>query len=226
MSVKVQAAKAAGDDCRCDLIFNIKDAEDISTGSCSQSITFYVFDYINATFANISKDIAEKLIATCKGTGLTQKHTPDSTAAETVVTESAAGAKLCSDAQSEIEGESFTLTCGKVPQAVTGPAIPDKTAATGKSAQVLLGDAAASLNKAGFKSPADVIGRAIKILLAFIGSISLVLYIYAGLLWMTASGASERVDMAKKILVWTTLGVVVMLSSYMLASFVFKSLGL
>jgi chorismate mutase len=81
-----------------------------------------------------------------------------------------------------------------------------------------------SLNKLGIVEPSQLVGRFIKILLAFIGSISLVLYIYAGILWMMASGASERVDKAKKILVWTTLGVVVMLASYMLASFIFKSL--
>ncbi len=85
---------------------------------------------------------------------------------------------------------------------------------------------AQGLNKAGFKSPADVISRAIQILLAFIGSIALALYVWSGFLWMTAQGNSEQTDKAQKTMVWTTLGVVMMLASYMLASFLFKSLGL
>jgi uncharacterized membrane protein len=57
----------------------------------------------------------------------------------------------------------------------------------------------------------------------FIGSIVLVMYIFGGFLWMTASGNSEQVDKAKKILVWSSLGVVAMLASYVLVTFLFKT---
>jgi len=103
---------------------------------------------------------------------------------------------------------------------------PDASIPSGKSAEDLLKEAARELNPARINQPTDLIGKAIKMLLAFIGSISLVLYVYAGILWLSASGASERVDKAKKILVWTTLGVVVMLGSYMLVNFAFRSLQL
>lgn len=63
-----------------------------------------------------------------------------------------------------------------------------------------------------------VVGRIVRYLLMFIGSISLVLYIYAGILWMAAGGNSENVGKSKKILLWTTLGLVVMLSSYWIVS--------
>lgn len=96
----------------------------------------------------------------------------------------------------------------------------------GTSVEGLKSDAFSRLNPARINNPAGLVNRAIQGLMAFIGSISLVLYIYSGFLWMTASGSSEQVGKAKSILVWTTLGVVVMLSSYMLASFLFKSLGL
>ncbi|KKR34910.1 MAG: hypothetical protein UT67_C0005G0022 [Candidatus Magasanikbacteria bacterium GW2011_GWA2_40_10] len=85
--------------------------------------------------------------------------------------------------------------------------------------------AKASTNKANFSEPTDLINRAIRILMAFIGSIALVLYIFAGFMWMTASGNAEKVTKAKTTMVWTTLGVLMMLASYMLASFLFKSLG-
>lgn len=103
---------------------------------------------------------------------------------------------------------------------------PDTGPIPGTSVKELLSDAASRLNPAGIVEPTQLVGRFIKILMAFIGSIALVLYVWSGFLWMTASGNTEQVGKAKNIMVWTTLGVVVMLSSYMLASFVFKSLGL
>lgn len=85
---------------------------------------------------------------------------------------------------------------------------------------------AGSLNKLGIVEPSQLIGRFIQMLMAFIGSIALALYVYSGFLWMTASGNTEKTGKAKTTMVWTTLGVLMMLASYMLASFLFKSLGL
>ena len=88
----------------------------------------------------------------------------------------------------------------------------------------MLREQAKSLNVMGLTSVSQLIGRVIKILFAFIGSIAFVLYILSGFMWMTASGNSERVTKAKSILVWTSLGVVVMLASYLLVDFVFQNL--
>jgi len=71
----------------------------------------------------------------------------------------------------------------------------------------------------------NLIGRAIKLLIGFVGSIALALYIYSGLLWMTSAGNSGQVDKAKNILIWATLGVIVMLGSYVLVDFIFKSVA-
>lgn len=106
----------------------------------------------------------------------------------------------------------------------TSPA-PEKLGPLAGTSLEALKEQAKSLNKANFSGPVDIINRAIKILMAFIGSISLVLYIYAGILWMTARGESQTIERARKTTIWTTLGVVVMLASYMLVSFIFKSLG-
>lgn len=75
-----------------------------------------------------------------------------------------------------------------------------------------------------FSSVAEFLGNAIRVILLFIGSIALIMYIYAGLLWMTASGNTEQIGKAKQILVYATLGVVAMLSSYLLVEFVFGDL--
>lgn len=58
----------------------------------------------------------------------------------------------------------------------------------------------------------------------FMGSIMFVLVVYAGVMFMTAQGNSERVEKAKNIMVWATLGVAVMLLSYIVVSFVFSSI--
>lgn len=100
----------------------------------------------------------------------------------------------------------------------------DENINRGRSANELLLMASENLNPAGINNPTQFIKKAINGLMAFIGSITLLLYVAAGLLWMTARGASEQVDKAKKILVWTTLGVAVMLFSYVLVSFLFSSI--
>ncbi len=108
--------------------------------------------------------------------------------------------------------------------AISGDCQSVRNSLAGTSLTDLKQTAAASLNRANLGSPADLIKRAINILMAFIGSITLALYVYAGILWMTASGTSDRVDKAKKIMVWTTLGVFVMLFSYVLVSFLFTTI--
>ncbi|MDO8509634.1 MAG: hypothetical protein Q7S24_00650 [bacterium] len=71
----------------------------------------------------------------------------------------------------------------------------------------------------------QLIGRATRVLMYAMGSILFTLYIYAGFLWLSSAGNSERVGTAKKILVWSTLGVIVQLSAYILVTFVFKFTG-
>ncbi len=92
---------------------------------------------------------------------------------------------------------------------------------SGTSINGLKASASQILNPGNLTTPQKFISRAINLMTAFIGSIALGLYVMAGLLWMTASGNEERVGKAKQILVWTTLGVVVMLASYMLVTMVF-----
>lgn len=88
-----------------------------------------------------------------------------------------------------------------------------------------LKQSAASLNQSKFTSAEQVIGQIVKIMLSFVGSIALALYIGAGILWMTALGNSERIDKAKSIFVWTTLGLVIMLASYFIVQFLFTTLN-
>lgn len=80
------------------------------------------------------------------------------------------------------------------------------------------------LNELTIDSPEGLIGRIIQLLMGFMGSILFGLYIYAGVLWMTARGDSDHIEHAKKIMFWATAGVVVMLASYIIVSNIFNLL--
>jgi hypothetical protein len=80
------------------------------------------------------------------------------------------------------------------------------------------------LNELPFTSPQDLIGRIIQLLLGFIGSIALLLYVAAGLIWMTARGESDKIEKAKMIMFWTSAGIAAMLASYVVVASLFKLL--
>lgn len=90
-------------------------------------------------------------------------------------------------------------------------------------------DAAEALNPMKFAAGKDgvlqLVGRIIKFLMYAMGSILLVLYIWSGILWMTSFGNSEKVELAKKIILWSTLGVVIQLSAYVIVNLVFNFTG-
>lgn len=69
-----------------------------------------------------------------------------------------------------------------------------------------------------------LIGTIIKSLLSIVGTIALVLFVYAGIMWMTAAGNEERTRSSAKIMMWTVLGLVVIFASYILVTFVFSAL--
>lgn len=88
-----------------------------------------------------------------------------------------------------------------------------------------LKQAALQLNKMDIGEPADLFARAINAMMAFMGSIALILYIYAGFIWMSAGGAAEKITKAKNILIWTTLGAVAMGAGYMIVRTVLERIG-
>lgn len=73
--------------------------------------------------------------------------------------------------------------------------------------------------------PRVIIGRIIQIILSFLGVIALILIIFAGFLWMTSGGEEEKVNRAKKILSSSVIGLVIILSSWSLATFLLNRLA-
>ena len=83
--------------------------------------------------------------------------------------------------------------------------------------------AAAGSNGANFGNPTDpriLAANIIKIILGVLGTIFLVLAVYAGFLWMTAGGEEENISKAKKMLYNAVIGLAVVLSAYSLTLFV------
>lgn len=82
---------------------------------------------------------------------------------------------------------------------------------------------------AGFENtttnPAVIIGRVIGAVLGFTGVILLLLMIYAGFLWMTAAGNEENIGKAKKIIVSSVIGAIIVLGAYAITSFVTEAIA-
>lgn len=92
------------------------------------------------------------------------------------------------------------------------------------------GDATAELKKLGgglsllkVKSVPEFIGLGLKIAMGIVGSIALVVLIYAGIVWMTSTGNANREKHAMDIMTWGALGLIVVLSSYAIVQFFFDS---
>ncbi len=67
---------------------------------------------------------------------------------------------------------------------------------------------------------AFTISSVITAALSLVGTIFLVLTVYAGILWMTASGNEEQVTKAKTIVTQTIIGLAITLGAYAITAFV------
>ncbi len=73
-------------------------------------------------------------------------------------------------------------------------------------------------------NPIKIVGNIINYLLGFLGVIFLGLIIYAGFLWMTASGNSEQVQKAKELIGNAVVGLIIILAAFAISTFVFSNL--
>lgn len=69
-------------------------------------------------------------------------------------------------------------------------------------------------------TPQTFIGGIIRAILGIVGSLALAMFIYGGFTWMTAAGNAEQVTKGRNILVWATIGLIVIFTSYALVRFV------
>lgn len=77
----------------------------------------------------------------------------------------------------------------------------------------------------GNSDPRSIVSKVINIALGFLGIIAVIIVIYGGFVWMTASGEEEKIEKAKKILKAGIIGLVIILSAWGIVTFVFNKLG-
>ncbi len=117
---------------------------------------------------------------------------------------------------------SLGLAAAAVPavwaQAPSGSVLSDMSKAGGNSAS------SAGLTSGGEMTVGEIVGRVIRGFLGLLGLIFVVLTIYAGFLWMTASGNEEQISKAKKMLTNAVIGIIIILLAYSVTAFVMSSL--
>jgi TRAP-type C4-dicarboxylate transport system permease small subunit len=63
-------------------------------------------------------------------------------------------------------------------------------------------------------------GQIIGLVLSFVGVIFLVLMIYAGILWMTASGNEQQTTKAKDLIISAVIGIIIVFAAYAITNFI------
>ncbi len=69
------------------------------------------------------------------------------------------------------------------------------------------------------------IGNIVKIILEFLGILTVLLMLWGGFMWMTSMGNEEKVGQAKKIISAATVGLVLVFAAYSIATFVVSNLA-
>jgi cbb3-type cytochrome oxidase subunit 3 len=64
------------------------------------------------------------------------------------------------------------------------------------------------------------VGVIIGAILSFVAVIFMILIIYAGILWMIARGNEQQVDRAKNLIIQAIIGLIIVLSAYIITSFI------
>ncbi len=76
------------------------------------------------------------------------------------------------------------------------------------------------ITKKGDEALSSAVQNITQILLGVIGTIGVILIIYAGYLWTTAGGSEDKVKTAKKIIIQVILGIIISSLAYVIVSFV------
>jgi hypothetical protein len=71
----------------------------------------------------------------------------------------------------------------------------------------------------GEADPRVIIGQGIRTILGIVGSVALAVFIYGGILWLTSGGNEQRITKGKDVILWATLGLVVIFAAYAIVGF-------
>lgn len=79
-------------------------------------------------------------------------------------------------------------------------------------------------NPLGITSINSLAARLINFVLGVVGTISLVLFVYGGFIWMISAGSQEKVRKGRDIIVWAAIGMAVVFMAYTIVRFVIEGL--
>lgn len=68
-----------------------------------------------------------------------------------------------------------------------------------------------------------LIARLISAVLSIIGVIALLMFVYGGFLWMLSAGNESQVEKGKEVLKWTTIGIILIVSAYVIVNALFRA---
>ena len=74
------------------------------------------------------------------------------------------------------------------------------------------------------RDPRGIAASVINVALGFLGIIAVGLILYAGFKWMTAGGSEDKITEARKLLVASVIGLIIILAAFAIANFVLTQL--
>lgn len=111
---------------------------------------------------------------------------------------------------------SFLLSAIMLPTAVS--------ADTADTSANFWGDSEQDTIALGTKDPREVLANVINVILGFLGIVAVIIILLGGFKWMTAAGAEDKVDEARKLITAGIVGLVIVMSAFGIATFVINSL--
>jgi hypothetical protein len=103
--------------------------------------------------------------------------------------------------------------------------VKDAFAENLKDAGNILGQIGSKAGTSSVSDPGKIVGTVINVALTLVGIIFLSLMVYAGYLWMTARGETDKVEEAKKIITAAIIGIAIVLSAYAITALVTAKFG-
>ena len=119
----------------------------------------------------------------------------------------------------------FVLAGGIRPATATGDYGLNETLNPVPADPTITANLGSALNKSSVDQGAGAFlsqksGQIVGAILGFIGVIFLILMIYAGFSWMTASGNESQVDKAKNLITAAIIGLIIVLAAYAITAFI------
>ncbi len=74
------------------------------------------------------------------------------------------------------------------------------------------------------RSVYDTIAGIINIILGFLGTIAVLLFLFGGFKWVTSQGESNKIDEAKKLMGAAVVGIAIIFASYAVSQFIISQL--